>query len=244
MPRTVAAVPEEMVTLLVNGRRLATWTCSPVALEALGAGRLLAMGFLRPGDEIAGIRTSGENGIHRIDATVPADAEAEGWRQAEHRERHGCGLRFLIDCRPELLPARPAPSPEPHLSVLPELFRQLFEGSPSRQQTGGHHTAALSQGEDILHIHEEVGRHNGVDKTIGAALLSGADLSGLGLLTTARISGEIAEKAARAGLAWVASRSVPTTLAVAIASSAELPLVGRAASPDARVFGARGVADS
>jgi FdhD protein len=81
-----------------------------------------------------------------------------------------------------------------------------------------------------------VGRHNGVDKAIGAALLAGADLGALGLLTTARISGEIAEKAARAGVAWVASRSVPTTLAVELAATAGLPLVARAGSPDARVF--------
>ena len=50
------------------------------------------------------------------------------------------------------------------------------------------------------------------------------------------ISGGIAEKAARAGLAWVASRSVPTTLAVEIAAAAGLPIVARAAGKDARVF--------
>ncbi|NIP78675.1 MAG: sulfurtransferase FdhD, partial [Gemmatimonadetes bacterium] len=82
----------------------------------------------------------------------------------------------------------------------------------------------------------EVGRHNGVDKTIGSALLAGSTLTTLGLLTTARISGEIAEKAARAGLAWVASRSVPTTLAVEIAAAAGLPLVARAPGKDVRVF--------
>jgi FdhD protein len=81
-----------------------------------------------------------------------------------------------------------------------------------------------------------VGRHNGADKAIGGALLAGSALRGLGLMTSARISGEIAEKAARAGLAWVASRSVPTTMAVEIASAAGIPLIARAAARDARVF--------
>lgn len=207
-----------------------------MALEALGAGRLLSLGFLRNADDLTGLVVSVEAGVHRIDADVGPEAAAEGLGQAEHHARHGCGLRFLVDCRPDLLPPRPAGSTMPELSDFPELFRQLFERSPSRQATGGHHTAALVRGAEVLHVHEEVGRHNGVDKAIGAGLLAGLELSVVGLLTTARISGEIAEKAARAGLAWVASRSVPTTIAVEIATAAGLPLVARSASPDARRF--------
>ena len=71
----------------------------------------------------------------------------------------------------------------------------------------------------------------------GAAVLEGADLRTLGLVTTARISGRIAAQAARAGLAWIASRSVPTTLALEIAGVAGIPVVARAPSPEARVFG-------
>jgi FdhD protein len=239
MPRTVAPVPEEMVRLHVNGHRVATWSCSPAALEALAAGRLLSLGYVRRAGDLTTLDVSLEDGVHRIDAEVAAESAADGAGQADHRASHGCGLRFLVDCRPDLLPVRPAASAPPDLAGFPELFRQLFERSPSRQETGGHHTAALARGARVLHVHEEVGRHNGADKAIGAGLLAGLDLSDVGLLTTARISGEIAEKAARAGLAWVASRSVPTTLAVEIATAAGLPLVARAASPDARLFAGR-----
>ena len=55
------------------------------------------------------------------------------------------------------------------------------------------------------------------------------------LVTTARISGGMAAKAARAGLPWIASRSVPTTLALEIASLAGITVFARAAGPDARV---------
>ena len=127
--------------------------------------------------------------------------------------------------------------PLPALDVFPGLFRELYDRSPSRQTTGGHHTTALSDGSSLVHVHEVVGRHNGAEKAIGGALLSGESPGTFGMLTTARISGQIAEKAARAGLAWVASRSVPTTLAVEIAAAAGLPLVARAAGKDARVFG-------
>jgi FdhD protein len=235
MRRSVEAVPEEVVRLTVNGRNVTTWSCSPAALDALCAGRLLALGYIRSAADILSIQAIREVDGHTLDARVTADAEAAGREDQEHRREHGCGLRFLMDCRPDRLPAR---YDQAAIDTGPftELFRELFERSPSRKDGGGHHTAAVSDGARLIHVYEEVGRHNGADKAIGAALLDGPGLAGLGLLTTARISGEMAEKAARAGLAWVASRSVPTTLAVELASAARVPLIGRAASSDARVF--------
>jgi FdhD protein len=97
------------------------------------------------------------------------------------------------------------------------------------------HAAALTDGEQILFAIDEVGRHNAVDKVIGQAILAGTPTTGLGLILTARISGEIALKAARAGLGWIASRSIPTTLALEIAELAELPLLARATGREARL---------
>jgi FdhD protein len=238
MHRTVAAVPEEVVRLRVNGQAIATWSCSPAALEALCAGRLLTMGFLRSAADLMAVRVSRDAGGYSLDADVEPEAAERGLDDHRHRREHGCGLRFLVACRPDRLPPRTGQAHPPAAGVLPELVRQLFDRSPARKDAGGHHTAALSDGVGIIHVHEEVGRHNGVDKVLGAALLAGTDFRAHGLLTTARISGEIAEKAARAGVAWVASRSVPTTLAVEVAGAAGVLLVGRAASPAARVFGA------
>ncbi|MFW5951112.1 MAG: formate dehydrogenase accessory sulfurtransferase FdhD [Gemmatimonadota bacterium] len=241
MNRTTEPVAEVPVRLSANGVPLVNWTCSPEAYQALAAGRLLTMGFVRgPGDllDIQSPRDPADDtAIHRIDARIPPDRLDAGLREREHRREHGCGLRFLLDCRRDLLPQRDDTA-IPELDAFAERFRELFDRSPSRRTTGGHHTAALSDGEALLHLHEEIGRHNGVDKALGAALLEERDLRRLGILTTARISGEIAEKAARAGVAWVASRSVPTTMAVAIATAAGLPLIARAAGQGTRVFGA------
>lgn len=102
----------------------------------------------------------------------------------------------------------------------------------------GVHAAALVDGDALVLRVEDVARHAAVDRLVGAAILRGW-LPGrpLGLATTARISGEIAHKAARAGLAWVASRSVPTTLALDVAARVGMPIVARAGSPSARTFG-------
>ncbi|HUG38942.1 MAG TPA: formate dehydrogenase accessory sulfurtransferase FdhD [Longimicrobiales bacterium] len=236
MTRDVAAVPERAVRLRVNGLGVALWTCTPGALEALAAGRLLAGGFIRSADDLLALRTlPDEEPVLGVDAEVPAVCMATAVAEGEHRAEHGCGPRFLLDCRPELIRRAPA-APPPDPAVFHGLFRGLYAGSASHRGSGGLHTAALSDGEGLLYLHEEVGRHNAVDKAIGAAVLDGAHRPALGLVTTARISGEIAAKAARAGLAWIASRSVPTSLAVEIAGVAGIPIVARAPGPDARVF--------
>lgn len=241
--RSTEPVPEVAVRLWVNGSPVVTWSCSPVALDALGAGRLLALGYARDRDDILELTVRPpEDGVHRIEARVPPDRVTAAEEERTHRREHGCGLRFLIDCRPRQAsdsrrrPELTGSDAVPDAEVFTGLFRQLFDHSPSRKTTGGHHTTALTDGHRLLHVHEEVGRHNGADKSLGSALLAADDLGRLGLLTTARISGEMAEKAARAGLAWVASRSVPTTLAVEIAGAAGMALVARAPGRDARVF--------
>lgn len=242
MTRVTEPVPEEPVRLLANDVAIGTWTASPRGLAALGAGRLMALGYVRGAGDILDTRvvSPGEpaDGIWRIEVTVPKERVAVGVEERDHRAWNGCGLRHLLDCRPDLLPERHPESclPVPDIDTFPELFRELFDRSPTRKTTGGHHTTALTDGESLVHLYEVIGRHNGADKAIGGALLAADDLRGLGLLTTARISGRIAEKAARAGLAWVASRSVPTTLAVEIAGAAGLPIVARAAGRNARVF--------
>lgn len=236
MTRDVVAVPEQAVRLRVNGLGVATWTCTPLALEALAAGRLLYDGFITGTDHLLVLRTlPAERGIMGVDAEIPPPRMAAALAEADHRAEHGCGPRFLLDCRPEII-RRPAAAPPPPPDAFPGLFRQLYEHSGSYRTTGGLHSAALSDGASVSRLHEEVGRHNAVDKAIGEAVLDGGDRASLGLVTTARISGDIAAKAARAGLAWIASRSVPTTLAVEIAGVAGIAIVARAPSPDARVF--------
>jgi FdhD protein len=240
--RDVTPAPETPVRLRVNARPVATWTCTPADFEALAVGRCISLGYVRAPVDVLDVRvTPGEGAATDVDVSVPDHRASSARAEADHRRDHGCGLRFLVDCRPDLLgdpPSGAVPDPDD----FAELFRALYEGSETRRGPGGHHTAALAVGGHLIHLHEEVGRHNAVDKAIGAWALAGGTLgdrgpeAGPGLLTTARISGDIAAKAARARLGWIASRSVPTTLAVEIAGAAGIPIVARAAGKDARTF--------
>jgi FdhD protein len=110
------------------------------------------------------------------------------------------------------------------------LFKELFARGRRYNETGGIHAAALTDGATLAFHAEDIGRHNAVDKVIGAAVLAQADIAGRGLLVTGRISAELAFKGARAGLAWVATPSVPSTLALTVAATAGMTLVGRAVS--------------
>jgi FdhD protein len=152
----------------------------------------------------------------------------------------GCGAvsTFLAD--PATVESKPARGAVPGLEQLRALFKQLFAKGERYKDTGGIHAAALVDREasSLIAHAEDIGRHNAVDKALGAALLAGRAVEGLGLLVTGRISAELAFKAARAGLAYVATPSVPSTLAVEIARRSGMVLVGRAVSGHPQQHGA------
>ncbi len=200
------AVEERAFLLEVDDLPVARGTCTPTALHALAAGRLLADGLLGT-RRVAAIDVTDRDGVIVLNTHL---------RPATVHETESV--------RPAARPGPPAPD------ALHELFRDLFRAGDERNPAGGVHVAALSDGDRLLHVQTDVGRHNAVDKVLGGALLIDTDARALGLVLSARVSGEIARKAAAAAVAWIATRSVPTTLAIEVARAAGIPIVGRAAS--------------
>jgi FdhD protein len=244
-----AAVEEVPVWLEVNGRPLVTWMCTPELLEELAIGWLHGEGYIDRLDEVRLRPCATDLGFW---AEVPAERVAAV--QAEGRRAvlaSGCGAvsTFLADTT-TVIPGAPRGQP-PDLDRLRALFKALFARGDRYKDTGGIHAAALvdptaAEAAAGLVAHaEDIGRHNAVDKSIGGALLAGRAVAGMGLLVTGRISAELAFKAARAGLSWVATPSVPSTLAVEIARRSGMVLVGRAVSGTPQWHGAvEGPADA
>src|SRR5207245_2151669 len=83
----------------------------------------------------------------------------------------------------------------------PAVCKELFARGARYNETGGIHAAALTDNTALEFHAEDIGRHNAVDKVIGAAVIARQPIAGRGLLVTGRISAELAYKAARAGLA-------------------------------------------
>lgn len=233
MPRRIAPVEEVFCRLRADGRLLRVFRCTPGDYEELIAGWLVGSGVLTAG-QLASLPTplvTHQAGGARVEVELPPDRGAE----PAPADVEDCD-RLLA---PLAAPAR-TPAPLPPAELRPELLRRLYEGAERYRDTGGVHAAALFRdGEMVAHA-EDVGRHNAVDRVIGQALLAGLPPERLGLVLSARVSGEIALKAARTGLAWVASRSLPTTLAVRVAERARLPIIARAGTDDATVFGGPG----
>jgi len=234
-----AAVEEVPVWLQVNGRPVVTWMCTPDLLEELAIGWLHGEGYIDSIDQVRLRPCATDLGFW---AEVPEErvraVEVEGRRPVL---ASGCGAvsTFLAD--PTTIEAQPARGAVPEVEQLRVLFKALFARGERYKDTGGIHAAALvdAASQSLIAHAEDIGRHNAVDKSLGGALLAGHPVEGLGLLVTGRISAELAFKAARAGLAYVATPSVPSTLAVEIARRSGMIVVGRAVSGHPQQHGAR-----
>jgi len=87
-----------------------------------------------------------------------------------------------------------------------------------------------------LLVAEDIGRHNSIDKLMGACMLKGTPTRDKGLLTTGRISSEMLRKGALMGCPVVASRTSPTSMAVELAQTWNITLVGYARHGKLRVY--------
>src|SRR5947209_2393647 len=225
-----SAVVEELpVWLEVNGEPAVTWMCTPDELEELATGVLHGEAYIESLDDLVKLRPCAPDLGFWAEVKPERVAAVKG----ENRKRvlaSGCGAvsTFLAD--PHQVAHAPARGEPPAPERLRALFKDLFGRGERYNETGGIHAAALTDDERLLFHAEDIGRHNAVDKVVGAAVIARVPIAGRGLLVTGRISAELAYKAARAGLAWVATPSVPSTLAVTIARRTGIVLVGRAVS--------------
>lgn len=215
-PVTTQVVREGLVRLHVNGQELAMLMCTPCELD------LLALGFLSGEGIIDGVAD-----VRRL-VVCPSGACVEVWLRDANRAlpttrilTSGCGGGVTFSD----LTAEAEPLVSDTTVTPPQLGRLLFKLQEG-QRTRGLHTAALAEGDDVLVVTTDVGRHNTIDKLWGRCLVEGIPTEGRILLSTGRISSEMLSKAARMRTPIVASRTSPTTLALALAEAWNITLVG------------------
>lgn len=229
------AVEETPVWLEVNGESAVTWMCTPDQLPELVVGWLYGEGYIDRREDLVSLRPC---------ATEPgfwAEVPADRYQTVEGAERRrvlasGCGAVTTILGSLSSVPRRASTPAIPDLAQTRALFKALFARGQRYNETGGIHAAALTDGATLLTHAEDIGRHNAVDKALGATIIAGQRPDDLMLLVTGRISGELAFKAARARLGVVATPSVPSSLAVDIARAAGMVLIGRAVSGEPQVW--------
>jgi FdhD protein len=106
------------------------------------------------------------------------------------------------------------------------LMKDLAARAENYREHGGIHSAAIGDGKGLLLYAEDIGRHNTIDRLAGEALFRKVDPRGKLLVTSGRISTELVAKAARLGIAVIASRTSPTDRAIDLAEQAGITLIG------------------
>jgi len=226
-------IEEVPVALVFNGISHAVMLASPTDLEDFAVGFSLSEGIVEHAHEIRDLDVRSECAGMIVEMTIASERFfALKDRRRSLVGRTGCGL-----CGIESLDAIAAQSirstlPQPggfNLSnhAIDKSLRQLPHWQPLRGITGASHGAAWcdTQG-NIGILREDVGRHNALDKLVGALARQNTQVSDGFVLVTSRASYEMVQKTARAGISALVAVSAPTTLAVQMAKSAGLLLVG------------------
>lgn len=220
---------EEAIILTVNGQDLVGVMCTPTLLEELAVGFLYNEELIDGMEEVASVRVCGSRRC--VDVWLHRDVEGPALRTLTS----GCGSGTTFE---DLREARSPLTSD--LTVTPEqvvrLMRRLQDAAVLYRQVRGLHTSALAEGEDLLCVAEDVGRHNTVDKLAGLCLRQNRPLQDRILLTTGRVSSEMLVKAARMRTPVVISLSSPTSLSVELARLWGIALIGYARGDRFRVY--------
>jgi formate dehydrogenase accessory protein FdhD len=212
---------------------------TPEDLEDFAVGFTLSEAIVSSVREIANVRVDRYSQGIEVHVTLPgpaADALIARGRQLVGRT--GCGL-CGVETISEVL--RPTPPVAPGWSVEPAaLWRaeaSLVGCQPLNRATGAVHAAAWTTADGALQVvREDVGRHNALDKVVGALARDGRDGSQGFVLITSRASYELVQRAATAGIPLLAAVSRPTGLAIRMAEAAGLTLVALVRGTTANVY--------
>jgi FdhD protein len=215
----------------IGGRErvLTTTMRTPGEDRALAIGFLYAEGILADADAVRGVEQPGEDEVVLELAESAADAVEASARAFVTSAACGvCGRTSLEGLAAG--PARPRDDAAPRLAaaIVHRLPAALREAQPTFDRTGGLHAAGLFtvDGERRA-VHEDVGRHNAVDKLVGTLLLAGAlPASDAVLVVSGRASFELCQKAEAAGIPILAAVGAPSSLAVERAAAAGMTLLG------------------
>lgn len=177
-----------------------------------------------PGFEITVVDDAGH--ITSVNLSLPVDQVEKAYADTRSMISVSscglCGKTELDDLATAQVSAEGSLKPE----IIPGFFRAMAAQQETFRSSGGTHAAgAFSKSGELLAVMEDIGRHNAVDKVIGDLLCKGRLNEANCLTVSGRISYEIVSKAATAGIAFLASVSAPSSLAIETAEKAGICLL-------------------
>lgn len=245
------AVAEEVpVALVYNGISHAVMLASPADLEDFALGFSLSEGIIDGIDDLLDVdvhdsdlsaATTGAAG--EVGLTLELRVTLRCFMRLKERRRSlagrtGCGLCGTESLAEAVRLVRRAVAPlQVTTAAITRAMAQLAEQQQLQRETGATHAAAWCEPDGTVRwVREDVGRHNALDKLVGALARSDTDAATGFIAVTSRASYEMVYKTASAGVGLLVAISAPTGLAVRTAQAAGLALVGFARGDRATVY--------
>ncbi len=228
---------EVPVAMQYNGRPHAVMMATPSNLDDFAFGFALTERIIAAVSELTLADTLWtEHGV-ALQMLIPQ----QRFLALQSRERNltgrtGCGLCGTATLEAAIRPVRRVDpnGPRADVQALREGMRRLAALQPLNDASGAVHAAALLTTDGGFTVREDVGRHNAIDKAVGAVMRAGQLPHSL--LVTSRASYEVVHKAAEVGCRLVAAISAPTALALRLAQEAGVTLVGWTRPPRLTVY--------
>lgn len=238
-PRNTAVAAEVPVALAYNGVSHVVMMATPTDLADFAVGFSVSEGILADDTELLDLRIEEGNTGIRIGMTISQERFAElRKRRRNMTGRTGCGLCGVDDLTQV---ARPLPrvgtGAKVGVGAIHQALNALPACQPTNTETGAVHAAAWATPTgEIAFVREDVGRHNALDKLIGAMGHHQIDSETGFALITSRCSFEMVQKAATIGIPTLVAISAPTTMALRIAERTGITLVALARSDSITVY--------
>lgn len=240
--RTDWVAEEVPVALVYNGVSHAVMMATPTDLYDFALGFSLTEGILCSPEELFSLA------IRRVANGVEVDMHIDGERFAALRERRrsltgrtGCGLCGTESLAQAIRPTgRVSPAPPPSDQAVQVALENLHLHQPLQEATGATHGAAWCDRDGrIVRVREDVGRHNALDKLIGASVSAagGSAFADGFALVSSRASYEMVQKGTSVGMTCLVAVSAPTALAIREARKAGMTLIGFARQGRHVVYG-------
>jgi FdhD protein len=202
---------------------------TPADLEDFAIGFSVTEGIVRDASDISRVSVVRYGRGIELQLDIPVElAAAAGTRSRRLSGRTGCGI-CGTESVDQVLRDLPAVQSDARVeaSAVSRAMRELAAHQPLNAATGAVHAAAWARLDGALvHVREDVGRHNALDKLVGAVLRAGLPAHDGFVVITSRGSFELVQKAAILGVPLLAAVSAPTALAVRVAHSVGLTLAG------------------
>jgi FdhD protein len=239
--RTSRIIPEEApVALVYDGSTYAVMLATPRDLEDFALGFSLTEGVIRSRDEIASLEIVEQpKGIELRMWLTPATGRTLAERRRRMAGPTGCGL-CGVESLAAALPEAPRVAPSGFRPTREDIYSALAAIAPAQTlnaETRAAHAAAFwTPGKGLVALREDVGRHNALDKLVGALVARGSQAASGIVVLTSRVSVEMVQKAAALGAPVIVAVSAPTALAIRTAEAAGITLIAVARSDAFEIF--------